>query len=505
VSGRILRAGRIALLPALALIALLAWMFASPVGASPDDDYHLISTWCASPAMSSSDCAAGSSPRSREVPRELARITCFAQHPQRSAACQEKVLGDTTPVETDRGNFVGAYPPVYYAVMGLLASPDIQLSALAMRLLTIVAFLALTVALFVLLPRERRPTLLWGWLITSIPLGVFLLASNNPSSWAVIGLGTLWLALLGYFETTGRRRIALGAIFALAVVMAAGSRGDAALYAGFAIVLVLVLKLARSRAFLLSAILPIVMGLVALAFLLSARQVNSGISGFNAGAGPAGPDAASGAVEGATHLQGFGLLAYNALNAPYLWSGVLGTWGLGWIDTSMPWIVPLATIAAFVAVGVAGLARLDRRKVLVVALAVAVLWAIPVYTLQAGGQMVGDSVQPRYLLPLIVLLGGLVMLAPAHRPVTIARGPAYLVAAALAGANFVALFINMRRYISGTGGSGPDLDTGAEWWWHGMIAPDLVCAIGALAFGALVFLLVPRLASGRVAREALPV
>ena len=38
------------LAPALALIALLAWVFASPIGASPDDDYHLTSAWCAGPS-----------------------------------------------------------------------------------------------------------------------------------------------------------------------------------------------------------------------------------------------------------------------------------------------------------------------------------------------------------------------------------------------------------------------------------------------------------------------
>jgi hypothetical protein len=269
-------------------------------------------------------------------------------------------------------------------------------------------------------------------------------------------------------------------------------------------VLVLVLKLVRSRAFLLAAILPVVMGLVALAFFLSARQVSSGLGGFNGGAGPSGPTAGSGVVHGASQLHGFGLLAYNTLNAPFLWSGTLGTWGLGWLDTVLPWIVPLASVAAFVAVGMAGFGRSFPRKIVVVGLAILALWIIPVYTLQAGGEIVGESVQPRYLLPLIVLLGGLIMLAPRGRPVTMPRVPAYIVAIALAGANFVALFIDMRRYVSGTGGPGPDLDTGAEWWWSGMIAPDIVFVIGAVAYAVLVLLLVPRLASGRVAREALP-
>src|SRR5690606_29258474 len=120
----------------------------------------------------------------------------------------------------------------------------------------------------------------WGWLISTVPLGVFLLASNNPSAWAVTGVGSAWIALLGYFETTGRRRVALGVVFAAAVLLAAGSRGDGALYVGFAIAVVLVLTVARTRRFVLSAILPVVMGLVALAFFLVARQIQAGFAGF---------------------------------------------------------------------------------------------------------------------------------------------------------------------------------------------------------------------------------
>ncbi|HTL41892.1 MAG TPA: hypothetical protein VL294_10515, partial [Pseudolysinimonas sp.] len=43
------RVFRILLLPALALLTLSAWMFSTPVGGGADDDFHLVSTWCASP------------------------------------------------------------------------------------------------------------------------------------------------------------------------------------------------------------------------------------------------------------------------------------------------------------------------------------------------------------------------------------------------------------------------------------------------------------------------
>jgi hypothetical protein len=372
--------------------------------------------------------------------------------------------------------------------MGVFAGPDIQVSALVMRFATIVLFLALTIALHVLLPPHLRPALLWGWVITSIPLGVFLLSSNNPSSWAVIGIGSAWIALLGYFETTGRTRIALGSLFALSVLIAAGSRGDSALYAGFSIALVLGLKFARSRAFLVQSILPVAMGVVALLFFLGARQSQSGLGGF-------GPGVAAGGD--GQQLTGFALLAYNALNVPFLWSGVFGTWGLGWLDTSLPWIVPLAAIAVFVAVGYAGLARKDWRTLIVIGLTGVALWVVPLYVLQAGGDMVGDQVQPRYLYPLIVLLGGLLALGPVGRALALGRVQAYTIAAALSVVNFVSLHMNIRRYVTGVDSAGVNLDSGAQWWWVMPLGPSAVWALGSLAYAVLVFVLVPRLAAGR--------
>jgi hypothetical protein len=113
------------LAPLLAYVALLAWAFASPIGAGPDDDYHLISTWCADGG--SSHCLPGSKDSTRTVPSAMTEIACFAQNPDRSAACQEAVWPrlDGETVETSRGNFVGEYPPVFYAVMRVFVTDDV--------------------------------------------------------------------------------------------------------------------------------------------------------------------------------------------------------------------------------------------------------------------------------------------------------------------------------------------------------------------------------------------
>lgn len=481
-----------ALAPVLAAIALLAWAFASPIGAGPDDDYHLVSTWCAGPT-SAETCApvpgVQGEPGAHRIPVALADISCFQRDPAKSAACQNGLFDGGLPgrtVVTDRGNFYGEYPPLYYAVMGMFAGADVQVSALVMRAFTILLFVALLTALYLLLPLDRRPTLLIGWIVTTLPLGVFLLASNNPSAWAAIGVGASWIALLGYFETAGIRRVALGALYVLAVLMAAGSRGDAAAYAGFATALVLVYVFRPRRQFLLAAILPVVMGLVALAFLLRAGQIGSGIGGFSEV-----DSSAAGGGDSAATSSGPGVFGYNALNVPFLWTGVFGEWGLGWLDTSTPSLVTFGALGAFAVAGFLGVRRVTWRKAVLVGMTALVLWALPLYVLQQGGQTVGHMLQPRYLLPLIVLLGGLLALGAPY--VRWTRGQLLVVAGALSVAHFVALHTNLRRYLTGVDTGGLNLNAGIEWWWNVPFSPMLVWIVGSLAYAGLLVLVAARM------------
>lgn len=471
------------LLLAASVLTLVTWAFATPIGSSPDDDFHLVSTWCASPTGGAGLCEPGVDESSRVVPEALRGIACYDE-PEDSAACQEELDWSlATAVDTDRGNFRGEYPPGYYAVHGLLAGPDLQLSALLMRLLNVVIFAGITAGLWLLLPRYRRPTLVWGWLAVIVPLGTFLLASNNPSSWAIIGVGSSWIALLGYFETSGPRRIGLGILFALAVLLAASARGDAAVYAGFAIAIVLLLVGQPTKQFLLPAILPIAMGLVALVFLLTSGMAGSAADGFSD----------SGINPDVPRLSGLALLAYNVLNLPLLWSGLLGQAGLGWMDVTMPGVVVFGAVAVFVALAFTGIVRMGPRKAIALLLAGAVLTALPLYILQAGGHTVGQQLQPRYLLPLILLFAGLLLLSDADKPVRLTRLQGWLVGLALAVVHFVALHITIRRYVTGAEEAGFNLDAGAEWWWEGVPGPNVVWIVGSLAFALVVALAVPLL------------
>jgi hypothetical protein len=299
--------------------------------------------------------------------------------------------------------------------------------------------------------------------------------------------------------------------------MASGSRADAALYTGFAIALVMVLASTRRRRFFVDSILPIAIGIVAFFLFWGSYLNRGGVAGFtgvsyldpvNGAASNTDAGAVAGTVSGAVSgvpdqaLSGFGLLASNLLNQPALWSGALGDWALGWLDTSMPAIVPAATVACFVAVCFLGLARMTVRKAIAVTAVAGVLVALPLYVLQVGGDVVGDQVQPRYLLPLIVLFAGVLLLTTPNRPIVLTRAQRVTVIVALSASQFVALHLNIRRYATGIDQSGPNLDAGVEWWWQGPIGPNAVWILGSIAYGLLVTILVSHCA--RIAPDTAP-
>ena len=469
--------------PLLAVLTLTAWAFASPIGAAPDDDYHLVSTWC---ALGGSDaCTPVADPNLRRVSNAFASSTCYALVSDRSAACQDErgISLDGPTTVTDRGNFHHKYPGVFYGTMRLFAGNDLVSSALVMRLVNLALFVGLATALAVLLPASRRQTLLWGWLVSMVPLGVFLIPSNNPSGWAITGVGTAFLALLGWFESSGKRRWALGALYVVGILMAAGSRSDAAIYVAGATLVASLLTWSRQREWLLRSILPAAGLIVVGVLFFTTNQADVGVHGIPGG--------------GSTPYDGSmaSLAIHNLFALPYLWTGVWGTWALGWFDTQLPAVVPWAAASAFMTVAFAGLGLLTKRKAVAIAGVLSVLVAFPVYLLTAGGESVGSQFQPRYLLPLIVLFALVLVTAPSGSSTVRFNGlQTFAILGALAIANVVALQVNIRRYVTGANHQGFNLGAGAEWWWHGVpIGPMAVWFVGSAAFMGLLAVLWPEL------------
>lgn len=482
-----------ALIPVAMLFALLSWAFASPVGASPDEDYHLGSIWCAQ-GDRAGFCESTSDPGVKLVPKAVTMAAkCYAFHADVSGKCP---AADSQALEkSKRGTFNDhGYPPLFYVTMSIFVSHDTAASVLAMRSLNAVLFVGLLTALFLLLEPRRRGIVLWGGLIALVPFGMFIIPSVNPSGWASISAATLWLSLVGYYEARTRGRlIGLGALALVTTLMGAGARSDAATYSVLAMIVVIVLKAERTKRFWLLSTFTLALAVICVIFYLSGSQGDV----IN-------PESASPLSAGATvHLA-----VANLLQLPSLWVGTLGTWGLGWLDTLMPAIVwmPSITVVAGVAFGALRFGSL--RKSIAVGLVGLSLVVVPLYVLVHDRIMVGAGVQPRYVYPLILLFVGVCLWGMNRIGLGLSGLQLIIIVGGLWIANHIALYTNLRRYVTGDGARGLNLDAGIAWWWSLPFGPLWVWIIGSLAFltalGCAAAMSWPRGTFGRRTRRSRP-
>lgn len=468
---------RIALIAIFAFFGLGAWALASPIGAAPDDDFHLASIWC-SWGEREGLCAPGDSAEERVIDQRLVEAAiCYAHEPEQSAAC---VQDEAAEVSTDRGNFQGAYPPLFYATMGAFASPDIEISTITMRLVNAGIFVTAATALLVLLRPGQRGPLVWGFTITMVPLGVFLIPSVNPSSWALLGGLTVWLAAHGFYTAESRgRRVALGALALIIGVMAAGARGDAAVFVAFAGLAAAILAFEQTVVWLKRAALSLALIVIGAVFFLTANQATS-----IAGVAASGDGVTAAAADGEP-VSRLSTLIFNLIDLPWLWTGGSGTWALGWQDTVVPQTVWVFGIGLIFVLTFWGLRAISLRKGIVLVLALAGLTLIPLAILFGKGLRVGEWVQPRYLLPLLAIFVGVALYGFAKDHLGFSRLQTGIIFAMVAVANTLALRSTLRRYITGTDGGGLNLNADIEWWWSLPVSPMAVWVGGSIAFALL--------------------
>lgn len=478
----------------LLFLTLGAWSLSSPVGSSPDDDFHLASIWCGQGERDGL-CEGGSTDNKRLVPSKAVTAACFAFNSDVTASCQGNEYLDAgfTLTETSRVNTGNQYPGGFYLVTSAFASDNIAVATVSIRLFNSALFAVLTVGTWCLLPRKLRFTLAGSVALTFVPFGLFFVASTNPSSWAFTSGALLVPALLGWFATQGWRRYALGGISALAALIGVTARGDSGAYVVVAALAASVLAFASTKRYWLAALLPAALVITgALAFLTSG-QTGLALSGQMGG---------EATEENPTSKIALAIL--NLLSLPSLWTGIYGQgWGLGWLDTDVPAIVP--GILTFLCAGVlfVALRTMSWRRAIALAGVGAATIVVPIYTLVQSGALVGQEVQPRYILPLITMFVA-AAIAPSMRRsnvlndefgwlpgVQLSKLQLWIIAVGISLANAVALFSNLRRNV--TSGS-YNLDGAAQWWWNAGPSPFLTLAIGVAA-ATLLMLLMAKLSS----------
>lgn len=469
------------------LAAVGAWAVATPPGSAPDDAFHLATTYCAWGA--NSRCV--ETPDGPMVPQRIAETLCFLGQPFDSAVCLNGLGDNLVAARVDDG----LYPPLFHNAMRVFAGDDVGRSVVIMRLANVLLAALLLGATLLLAGRPVRRATAMAWLVGLVPVGMFFIASINPTSWAITGVGLFWAALLTWFRVDRGRahRWLTGSLVVVTAIVAAGSRSDAGGFILVSAIAVVVLawpavRRAPRRLWLLVAIAPLV--LWSLSF-----QALSILRGGLRGDGTAQGDMANGIPDAG--------LGNNLRELVTFLAGVFGvdksafdfgptgySWGLGPLDTPVPSVVGLLAVACAGFVLLHGLRAYNLRKIVAVALVAAAIVGYPLVILARTPTGTPGSLQPRYVLPLIVVLLGLASVAAVRRRDRLRLAPAILVTVSLTVATSIALAVTMRRFTNGLFVPWSDLLVEPSWWWGWGPSPLTVWLIGTVGAAAYFTVLV---------------
>lgn len=499
-------------------LSIAAWALASPVGAAPDDDYHLANIYC---AAGEATC----------TPEGKRLFPCYAWSAQVTGDCTPAGVplpqGDrgllataplgAEPAPSTTGINVGWYPPLYYETASLLVQDTTAGTTLAVRLAntTLTVVLAL-VSVLLSRPAYRR-AVAFGWLAASVPMGMFVAGSTNASAWAVAGIAAMWGPLLSVLTDNRFDRLTVGRLVfvQVAAIIALGSRSEPPIYIGILCVSLTLAVLRAPRqmtrqawALLAAPAVLCLEALLAMAVFLPSKTALQ-------------PDDPTSWTD-----DPFTILV-TALSTPL--EAVAGA-RLGWLDTPMPPIVNALAAGAFLGTVLLGLAVLGHRKAVALGSFVGFSLLFLVYLYATADSTPGY--QPRYFLPLLCVAAGLALL-PRTADEALAgkstgpvppggpraggdyplagveagsragasdgrsrrgRGlPTGVQAAVLLGmlvlANSAALNSNLNRYVfGGEGGLAPLSALSAArpgWWWpNSALGPGGIWVLGSLAFAA---------------------
>jgi len=444
-----------------------SWAVASPVGSAPDDDYHLASIWCAQGDREGLCLDTGlTPPKYIVVAGAVNSAFCFATNSSVTGECADAELSSAELILTDRlNNIQQLYPGGYYSALSVFAGSDVQRSVYVMRIFNVALVSGLMLLLIRLTPTGIRQATLLAFIAGFTPLGIFLIASTNPSGWAITGVlftAAFGLALLQRKSWRNRRTwlVTLGLVVSAA--MAITARVDSAAFLAVVVGLVfLVTGVTKIRRQLIGSALLVAIALIGVyTYFTTTPLTGSGSLGTSE------PDS--------------DLLWTNLFNIPELIQGIVGGWPLGWNDTVLPAVIPVIGLLVIGALAYAGLGSTWPLKNVAMLLGLGALIGLPLLFMQSQGVAVGEVIQSRYLLPLFGLLLVVTLLPKSvGKPIKLTRTAAIVIGVSLWFALNLSWWVNMHRYAVGT--DSPFFDTGIVWSYGPPVLVTTAMALGASA------------------------
>lgn len=457
-----------------------SWIMASPIGGSPDDDFHMGSIWCPRPAEESCQTAVINGVLNIKVPEPVALATeCHAHKPDHAAVCPRPLSDDK---EAFSARFdIASYPTAYYRFHHLLIQETVAGSILLMRAVNFFITVTLFAGIGALLEKNLRYPYLLAMAASWAPMGIYFLTSINPSSWAIAGTFAYATAMWGALSARDdKRRWALTALALVGALLSFGSRGDAAFYI-FVVTAALFFAFAKKRCHRPQWILASVLSLVGIYLMMSGGQASNVVQASSVSSNP------------------IAIALRTIVDLPRFFGGLVGyEFGPGWFDIPLSGTIVVLAIFVTGSFLFVGIRQGSWRKWMSALMVFGAMAGIPVLIIVAGAYPHLGPYQPRYILPLLAVLMFVLFAADGGMRVRPSLPQSVVLISSLWLILSFTLHIILWRYVKGLGGVPPfNLDAFVSWWWNVPISPMATWLIGAASMA------VTLLTGSYLARETL--
>ena len=463
-----------------AMITLGSWALSSPPGSGPDDEYHLSSIWCAH-GYRIQFCEKSTSIYEAKIPLQLHRnggprtVFCYAGNSQISARCIRNLDAEAvTKLESSKRFNTGNIAKNFYNANGFFVSPNVNASILTMRFFQVAVFFSL-ISFAIYSSGERKWAVLLSLFVGMVPVGLFIIPSTNPSSWAIAGVVLAGICAMNFFISLKRsHRVTATIGFIVALLLTRNVRGDINIMLAICVTLgaisgFLTRETDRSNKFDRGKLLKL--GLLLVPGLLY------------------------------IHLKIFSLYPWRVVSyilngsfysfsndSPQAFLGFLG----GSIQLGSADFAPTPIVLILMSVGFATFIVITARFVpllvkIVTGFGLSLLFFMPYWFSMGAIGLASRYVMAIYLVSLAMFSSS----AVTNRRLInfqFSRSSLLTILLTISLAQSLSLHQSMRRYVTGTNVAGWNLNNGAQWWWTHGPSPMSIWLIGSVAFGAALFI-----------------
>ena len=462
------------------IITFGSWALASPPGSGPDDEYHLSSVWC-SHGYRIQFCEKSTSIYEVKVPLQLHRnggprtIFCYAGDSKISASCIRGLDAEAvTKLESSRRFNTASIAGNFYKSNGFLVSPNVNRSILTMRFLQIFIFFAL-ISFAIYSSGERKWAVLLALFVGMVPVGLFIIPSTNPSSWAIAGVASAGICAMNSLISSRKSHRVIAVIgFLVAVLLTRNVRADVNIMLAICVTLGLVsgfvinetnrsLKFDRAR--LLRASLLAAPGLLYIHFRVFSLYPWR-IARFILG----------------------GSFYSLSNDSPQAFLGFLG----GSIQLGSADFAPTPVVLILMSVGfvtfIVITARFVPLKVKISSgFGLSLLFFLPYWFSLGAIGLASRYIMAIYLVSLVTFSASAVT-SRRLANFKLSKSSLITIFLTISLGQSLSLHQSIRRYITGTNVSGWNLNEGAQWWWTHGPSPLSIWILGSVAFSVALFI-----------------